>query len=251
MTRTPAKSFFALCAIAMMALAGCSTPQVSKGIHDPYEAQNRKSFNGSVKLDRAVLRPLAHGYGEAVPEPVRNGIGNFANNFSLPGYIVNDVLQGNIDDALHNSARFLFNSTIGLLGVLDPMSSAGLTARESDFGETLHVWGASEGAYLVLPIVGPSTERDAVGSVVDVFTNPLSYILPSPKRYAGPVTGVLSTVGDRYRFSDTIDSILYDSADPYIQTRLLYLESRRFKLGGGDVGETQDGYDDYDDFYNQ
>ncbi len=165
------------------------------------------------------------------PDPVRQGISNFSGNFDLPGYIVNDVLQGNIDDAAHNVMRFLMNSTFGFLGLLDPASATGLYARESDFGETLHVWGAREGAYLVLPLVGPTTERDAAGEVVDLFANPLSYILPKPERYAGTVTGVASKVGDRYRFVATINSILYESADSYAQARILYLQNRRYELG--------------------
>ena len=214
-----------------VALAACSTPDVARDMHDPYEAQNRARFERSIKFDKAVLRPVAMSYGQGVPEPVRQGISNVASNLSLPGSIVNDLLQANLEDAVHNSVRFLFNSTLGILGIFDPMSSAGLNARHSDFGETLHVWGAREGAYLVLPLFGPSTERDAVGRVVDLFTNPLNYTLPKPERYVRPVAGAVSQVGDRYRFAATIDSILYDSADPYAQSRLLYLQNRRFELG--------------------
>jgi phospholipid-binding lipoprotein MlaA len=220
-------AFGAVCAL----LSACATPDVSRDINDPYEATNRKAFERSVRTDKKFLRPVAFAYGETVPEPVRQGIENFSDNFSLPGYVVNDVLQVHLDDALHNATRFLINTTFGILGIFDPATSAGLYARESDFGETLHVWGAEEGAYLVLPIVGPSTERDAVGKVVDLFTNPLSYTLPKPERYAGTVTGVASKIGDRYRFATTIDSILYESADGYAQVRLLYLQNRRFELG--------------------
>jgi len=238
-----------LCTVAVAALSGCATPEVAKGINDPYEAQNRAVHEANKTIDRTILKPLSGGYGNGVPEPVRQGVGNFAGNLSLPGSIVNDVLQANIDDVAANTVRLLINTTFGIGGIFDPATAWGLPARDSDFGETLHVWGFAEGHYVELPLLGPSTKRDTIGSVVDLFTNPISYLLPSPERYAGPVAGAASKVGDRYRFGDTIDSILYDSADSYTQARLLYLESRRFELGGGTVGDAFEGYDDYDDFY--
>lgn len=218
-------------ALSLCALSACAAPQVAQGVNDPYEAQNRVRFERSVQSDRAFLRPVANAYGEVVPEPARIVIGNAGDNFALPSSVVNNLMQANIGDAVVNAFRFVFNSTIGLAGLLDPASLVGVEARPTDFGETLHVWGAAEGAYLVLPFVGPSTERDAVGRVVDLFTNPLGYVLPEPEVYALPVTGVLGRLGDRYRFGSTVDSVLYDSADPYAQARLLYLQNRRFELG--------------------
>ncbi|MCG6904592.1 MAG: VacJ family lipoprotein [Rhodobacter sp.] len=235
----------------MAALAGCGKPQVARGINDPYETHNRAVHELNRDIDRTLLKPASSGVGSALPEPARRGISNFAGNFGLPSSIVNDLLQANIDDAASNTVRLLINTTFGLGGILDPATAWGLPARDTDFGETLHVWGFAEGHYVELPLLGPSTKRDAIGGFVDLFTNPLSYILPSPKRYAGPVAGAVSKVGDRDRFGDTIDSILYDSADSYAQARLLYLESRRFKLGGGNSDSTYDGYDDYDDFYSE
>lgn len=233
-------------ALLCCAVAACAAPPVARGIHDPYEAQNRKRFERSVAADQAVLRPIAKTYGQVVPEPARIVIGNVGDNLSLPSSVVNNVLQANFGDAIVNGFRFVFNSTVGLAGMFDPASLVGVTARTTDFGETLHVWGVAEGAYLVLPMVGPSTERDAVGKVIDLFTNPLSYVLAEPEIYALPVTGLLGRVGDRYQFGSTVDSLLYDSADPYSQTRLLYLENRRFQLGG----QTEDDYfDPYEDIY--
>lgn len=230
-------------------LTACAAPEVAQGINDPYETQNRAVHEANKTIDRTVLKPLSGGYGNGVPAPVRQGVGNFAGNLSLPGSIVNDILQANIDDAVSNGVRLLINTTFGIGGLFDPATAWGLPARDSDFGETLHVWGFAEGHYVELPLLGPSTKRDAIGSVVDLFTNPLSYMSPSPERYAGPVSSAVSKVGDRYRFGDTIDAILYDSADSYAQARLLYVESRRFELGGGTVGDAFEGYDDYDDFY--
>ncbi len=245
----------AACVIAVpLGLAGCGPAAIPSEINDPYEEQNRAvhAFNKSV--DTAVLRPLARATGgESGTEPgrVSTGISNFAGNLDLPRVIVNDLLQFNIGDAGHNFTRFMVNSTFGLAGLLDPAADMGIYARDSDFGETLHVWGVEEGHYVELPLSGPSTKRDAVGSVVDIFLNPLSYILPSPERYATVAAGAASRIGDRGRFGDTVDSILYDSTDSYSQTRLLYLESRRFQLGGeeGRTAAATEEFSDYEEFY--
>ena len=244
----PLKRYIAPLITALaLGLAGCAQAPVADGFSDPYEEKNRKRFERTIKVDRAVLRPVAFAYGESVPEPVRRRVSNFSANLGVPGSFVNDVLQANVDDAAHNFMRFLINTTIGIGGIFDPATSFGLTARDADFGETMHVWGIAEGHYVVLPLLGPSTQRDAVGSVVDLFTNPLGYVIPTPERYAMPATGTLSKLGERYRFDATIESILHDTADPYAQARLLHLESRRFALGGEQVEES---YDDYEDFYS-
>ena len=146
--------------------------------------------------------------------------------------------------------RFVFNTIFGIGGLGDPAGELGLYEDETDFGETLHVWGAAEGAYVELPVLGPSTERDAVGKVVDLFLNPLSYVLPKPEKYYATGVKVVSKVGDRGRYSDTIDSVLYDSADSYAQARTIYLQNRRFELGGDDDDAYVDPYDDpYGDPY--
>jgi len=238
-----------LAVLGCLLLAACATPEVASGIHDPYEVTNRKIHESNRNIDRKVLRPVAYAYGESVPEPVRIGVSNFADNLSLPGDVVNNILQFRLDDAIHNTVRFMVNTTIGLGGVLDPGTAIGLTARETDFGETLHVWGVGEGAYLELPSLGPSTQRDAVGRGVDIFLNPLSYIVRKPERYALPASGVAARLGDRYRFGGTLDSVLYDSADSYAQARLVYLENRRFQLSGDLEQDDEDLYDIYEETF--
>jgi len=240
-------SGFVLASVALALMAGCTAP-VAKGITDPHEARNRQTHEANRELDRALVKPMSGAYGNGIPKPLRQGVGNFASNLNLPGIVVNNLLQLDLDSAVKNSSRFLFNSTIGLGGILDPSTAMGLHEETSDFGETLHVWGVGEGNYVELPFVGPSTERDMVGMVVDVFTNPLSFGASGPEKFMGPVAKGLSKLGDRYQYSDTVDSILYDSADSYAQARLLYLQHRRFELGQAIIEEDQ-GEDGYDDFY--
>lgn len=233
-----------LAAISLVLIASCTAP-APQSFNDPHEESNRETHEANRRVDRALLKPASGAYGSILPAPVRQGVGNFASNLNLPGVIVNNLLQLNIDGAVQNSWRFLINTTIGLGGIFDPSSAIELYEDNSDFGETLHVWGMGEGQYVELPFVGPSTQRDALGMVVDVFTNPLTFGAPSPERYMTPVAKGLSKLGDRYTYSDTVDSILYDSADSYAQARQLYLQHRRFELGQEQVEEGNDGYDDF------
>ena len=248
--------------IAMfLALAACSAPEgyvARDGINDPYEQHNRNvhAFNKSV--DRGVLRPLARGYNTAVPDDIQELVSNFSDNLSTPGLVVNNLLQGNFKAALTNTYRFAINSTIGFAGLVDVAGIAGVSLVDTDFGETLHVWGVAEGAYVEMPFRGPATQRDVVGRVVDLFTNPLSYAMSGSTNEIRLGAEAVNFVGDRGRYGDTVDSILYDSADSYAQSRLIYLQSRRYALGRSgeqiyddpyDLGVT-DPYDDpYEDPY--
>ena len=184
-----------------------------------------------------------------VPGPVRTSLTNAANNLDTPRSVVNDVLQGQGEDAVHNTFRFLLNSTMGVFGLFDVASSFGLERRKTGFGDTLAVWGVPEGAYLETPLLGPSTERDAAGRFVDILANPIGVILGEDGDKIGATTSLPSVLNSRFEYADTVDGILYDSADSYAQLRLFYLESRRFEL----AGQTSAGkpFDPYEDLYDE
>lgn len=234
-------------AASLLALAACGTPPVQTGTNDPQEQVNRERHEFNKRFDTALVKPVSQGYGRVVPGPVRTGVNNFADNLDLPGDALNGVFQGRPVAALENTARFVVNSTIGVLGIFDPASSMGLPGKPTDFGETLYTWGVGEGQYVEHPFFGPSTERDTYGAIVDYATNPVRLLIPSPERYAGTVAEGGSKLGDRYEYSDTIDSVLYESADSYAQTRLLYLQNRRYALGGGGEASGDDFIDPYAD----
>lgn len=236
---------WAVCGIVAAALTGCAAPEPSAEMNDPFEGTNRAIHGFNKGLDRAVARPASKVYGAVLPQPVKAGVANFATNLDLPGFVLNDVLQGNPEDATRNTFRFLVNSTLGVGGLFDPAKSFGLDQQKTDFGETLHVWGAGEGAYLELPVMGPKTVRDATGDLVDFLTNPVSKVLPTPESYYATGAKVGSKLGDRSRYSETIDSVLYESVDSYSQTRLLYLQNRRFELGQQAAGGEDDFIDPY------
>lgn len=234
-------------------LAACAGAPGPDGMNDPYEPTNRKVHEFNRSVDRALLRPVANGYGSVLPQPVQRAVGNVADTLDVPGDIVNNLLQGRIDHVAENTLRLGVNLTAGLLGTIDVATAMGLPDRSTDFGETLHVWGVGEGVYVERPFLGPSTARDATGGLVDLALNPVRLALPQREAVAANSIGLLSLLGDRDQFSDTVDSILYDSADSYAQSRLLYLQNRRFELGqdaAPGAAAADDGFiDPYEDPY--
>ena len=230
--------------LPILLIGACTPPEVMRAPlpNDPYEASNRRAHEFNKRVDSAVLRPLSGGSGEIIPKRARNGISNFAANLSLPGIVVNDVLQGKVGDGLHNTFRFLINSTFGLGGLNDVAGEAGVDERYTNFGQTLAVWGAPEGAYLEVPFKGPTTEREWIGTVVDVAIDPAYWLLNRKQRRWLWAARIVSVSDDRTTYGQTYDSILYDSSDSYAATRDLYLQNLAYSLG-----ETSD--DDYIDPY--
>ena len=229
--------------IAVMVLvAGCAS--TSGDFYDPFEPVNRSIHEVNKGLDRALLRPTSVAYGQILPQEVRTGLYNASENLTLPGMVVNDLLQLQLQDAVNNTIRFALNSTVGLLGFFDPATELDLAVRPSDFGETLHVWGFPEGPYVELPLLGPSNSRDTVGLVADILINPVSGWLPANQQWVLLGAEAITLMDDRYTYGATLESVLYESADSYAQARLFYTENRRFELGGSQQAE-DDLYDIY------
>lgn len=214
---------------------------------DPYESANRRVHAFNTGLDAHVVGPLTSPMKGGDDSDGPNGalvvLGNVGDNLSLPGKVVNGLLQGRPEAAARNGGRFVVNTLLGLGGIMDPAGQEfGLTEIDTDFGETLHVWGVPAGAYLELPVLGPSTGRDAVGKVVDWALDPLLHVLPADGAWTVAGIRILSKAGDRARFGDTVDSVLHQSADSYAQTRLLYQQHRAYELG--EEGDVIDPYED-------
>lgn len=234
---------FAFAVLGLALLTACAGAPGPDGINDPYEGTNRSIHAFNRGIDRALVGPAAKGYGRVVPEPAQRVIGNVAETLDLPGDILNNLLQFRIADAAQNTLRLGVNLTMGVGGLFDASTAIGLPEAPTDFGETLHVWGVGEGVYVELPFAGPSTARDTTGLLVDLAMNPVRLALPEREAMAATGAKLFSRLGDRNRFSETVESILYDSADSYAQARLLYLQNRRFHLGQ-DSGATADGAED-------
>jgi phospholipid-binding lipoprotein MlaA len=216
--------------IAIALLSACTAPQPGAEFNDPYEASNRAFYDISVTLDRIILRPAGQ-VAAALPMEITGPVSNFADNVGLPGMVANGFLQGDIAGMGTNTMRFLINTTIGIGGLFDPAGAIGLAEESTDFGETLTVWGVPEGAYLVLPLFGPSTERDAVGTLVDLLIDPLQSVGTVAQIDFATGAKIADRAISRGAFMDTIDGILYESADSYAVARLAYLQNRRFELG--------------------
>ena len=150
----------------------------------------------------------------------------------------------NLQKAVENTVRFAVNSTLGLGGLVDVSTAAGLPEQPTDFGETLHVWGFGEGNYVELPVLGPSTERDMFGRIGDLVLDPIWYVLPTGEALAAYGLVVIDDLNYRDRYKSTIDSILYESADSYAQARLLYLQNRRYTLGQTTSSDGANGFED-------
>jgi phospholipid-binding lipoprotein MlaA len=230
------RSARALGLAAAVAIAGCTpVPTDGRLIADPYEGANRQFHTLNKTLDQAVLRPASQAYATVTPALVRFLIRNGVSNLELPVEAANQVFQGKPLVALTTAGRFGFNTVFGAAGLLDPATEFGLPRRPTDFGETLHVWGVREGAYLELPFFGPSTERDAVGLVVDYAMNPFTYFTgyvlesPLPEAILGLRGADLLAV--RANNGELIDQILYESSDSYTELKTSYIQFRRRQLG--------------------
>ncbi|MCB2114844.1 MAG: VacJ family lipoprotein [Rhodobacteraceae bacterium] len=240
------KKLLPSCVCILLAVAGCARQEPGTEFNDPYEAHNRAVHADNVAIDRTLFgggKPKKRPF---LPAPIARGLANFSDNLGLPGVILNHLLQGRPDPAIRSTARLVMNTTAGLGGILDPATAVGLTEEDTDFGETLHVWGAPEGAFLVLPVAGPTTERDLVGSMVDYVIDPLHGAFPEPEKYYVAGGKFAGKVAKRQIHGDVIDDILYRSADSYAQMRLLYLQNRHYELG-----IEAEVFDPYEDPYGQ
>lgn len=216
------------CLLAAVAVvSGCATIPADAGndARDPIESFNRQVFEFNDVVDRAVLKPVAEAYRFVLPEPVRDCLGNAFSNLREPSNAINNLLQGKAIDAISDTCRFVVNSTVGLLGCFDPARQMGLEKHNEDFGQTLGRWGAGPGPYLVLPILGPSSVRDAVGTlVVESYLDPNFYINDIPVR-----NWILGTrvVDQRAQLLQADDLISGAALDKYRFIRDGYLQRRR------------------------
>lgn len=216
-----------LAGMAVGLLAGCATSGNPK---DPIEGFNRAMFAFNEGLDSAIVKPVAKGYEAVLPSPIRTGVTNFFANIDDLFIGVNNLLQGKIPQAFNDFGRVAINSTIGLLGVLDVASDAGLEKHEEDFGQTFGRWGVGNGAYVVIPVFGPRTARDTVGLVLDVAADPVANHRPKRTRDAALV---LRTISDRANLL-AADKVVEEAAlDKYSYMRDAYLQRRRNLIHDG------------------
>ncbi|SEA34484.1 MlaA family lipoprotein [Microbulbifer marinus] len=195
---------------------------------DPWEGYNRAMFRFNDTADRWVLKPVATSYRQITPIFLQYGISNFFDNMREVTNSLNSVLQGKWGQAGNDAGRFLVNTTVGVAGFFDVAQHIGLEEGDGeDFGQTLAVWGVPSGPYLVLPFLGPSTARDAPGRVVDIYTNPLTYVDHDPTLYALKLTDIIQTRASLLK----VESLL--QGDRYVLLRDAYMQRREFLINDG------------------
>jgi phospholipid-binding lipoprotein MlaA len=220
-------------ALATLLFAGCATLPGKPDPRDPFERFNRSSFAFNDALDRAVLKPAAKTYKKVTPRFVRTGVSNALGNLGTVSTIVNDVLQGKIRQAGHDSGRFLLNSTLGLGGLFDPASAAGFENNDEDFGQTLGKWGVKPGPYLMLPFLGPTNVRDGLARIPDQYTYPVNYLEDDSTRY---IIRAVDLLDMRTGLLD-LDAQLERSYDRYAFVRNAWMQRREFLVKDGDVDD--------------
>lgn len=215
------------CALLLAALlGGCAT---AKDPRDPFEPLNRAIYGINEGVDKAVLEPVAKLYRFALPPFVRSSVGNVFANAGEVRNVLNNTLQGKFQTAYSDFGRFAINSTLGVLGLFDVASEAGIERHQEDFGQTLGWWGIRDGPFMMLPLFGPSTVRDTAAWPVDIYTDPFAYVDPS--RAQNQIRGVRLV----QRRSELFDAktVLDTALDPYQFTRDAYLARRRNQVYDG------------------
>jgi phospholipid-binding lipoprotein MlaA len=223
---------WSLLGAVLLAAGGCASipPNAGNNPADPLERLNRHVYVFNDRFDRGVAQPVARGYTNVVPRPVRNCVGNFFANLGEITNAVNAALQLKVTDAGTAVGRLIVNSTVGLLGCFDVAKSAGLERNRQDFGLTLGNWGLPPGPYLVIPFYGPSSVRDAIGEVPDYYTDPVRFVNPKTDYYL--VYGT-RFVDRRSQFLDTGRLVDDAALDPYAFVRDGYLQRRRSRIYDG------------------
>ena len=200
-------------------------------LNDPAEPLNRSVFEFNRGVDTLILRPVSEAYRQTLPQAGQDMVRNFLNNLKSPVVFANDLMQGEVDRAGETFGRFIFNTTIGVGGLFD---IAGIEHHSEDFGQTLATWGASEGPYLVLPLIGPSPVRDTVGLVADYYLDPVAHYFDNVDR--GNLNWVRAgarAIDTRSRNIETIDDIERSAIDYYATIRSLYRQRRKDEIMNG------------------
>ncbi len=222
-------------------VTGCAHQRLEEP-NDPLEPLNRKVFAFNMGLDRYVLGPVSRGYVKVTPAPVRRSVTNFFDNLHTPRSMVNNVLQGEPEAGAQDFARFVLNTTVGVVGLFDVASDVGIPGHQEDFGQTLGVWGLGEGIYLVLPVYGASTLRDGIGFIVDIPLNPTFYLDDGP--------AFVLTAADIINLRANLDAAvrqLQQAFDSYAFLRASYLQRRKKMVGVESSSAADEFEDEFDD----
>ena len=230
---------WAAATLALALLQGCATgPQANPA--DPLEPFNRSVYRFNEGLDRAVLKPVATAYQNITPSPVRTGVTNFFENLSDVWSLVNNVLQAKPAEAADSLFRVTTNTLWGVGGIFDVATEMKIPKHKEDFGQTLGTWGLGSGAYVVLPLFGPSSVRDTAGLVVDMQGDLVSQSSNVPARNSLKALDLVDTRASLLNAGNLLDQA---ALDKYAFTRDAYLQRRRSLIGGNERSEPEERFD--------
>lgn len=220
--------------ISLALLSACSSLPNGPTEGDPLESYNRAMFSFNDGLDEYILKPVAKGYDAALPSPVKTGVSNFFSNIGDLFVIINDLLQFKFVQAIEDTGRFIFNSTLGLYGLIDVATPMGLPKHNEDFGQTLATWGIGQGPYVVLPFFGPRTLRGVGGFAVETTYDPIYNIKDENARYG---TIALNAIDTRYKLLSASTIAEKAALDKYSFIRDAYLQHRNNLVHDGNPPE--------------
>ena len=213
------------------------TTTIEDEIYDPFEPVNRAIFSFNNVADRIVLEPIAKGY-KKLPSPIQSGLNNFLSNLRAPLVVVNQLLQGQAENAVQSSGRFIVNSTVGVFGLFDVAEKIGLEEKEEDYGQTLATWGVGDGFYIVLPLFGPSNLRDTSGMVLTMLTDPINaYAVSEGEAWLVPMRTAVNAVDTRSQIIDEVNALRDNSVDYYAAVRSSYYQNRKAAINNVDDSE--------------
>jgi phospholipid-binding lipoprotein MlaA len=226
-------------------LAGCATPPSDPAeraafdqSNDPFEPLNRKTLELNLFIDRILLKPVTQIYIAILPEEGRHALRRALDNMKEPVFVINDVLQGQLERAGLSVGRFTINSTLGLAGFLDVAAKWGLEKEKADFGQTLFAWGLPEGPYLIAPIFGPANPRDLIGMGADAYIDPFSFLATVKNVDNIQISRfILDGIDQRAGVIDILDDLQKNSLDFYAQLRSLSQQRRAAELRHGAAPE--------------
>lgn len=235
-------------ALVIVSCASSSHDDPELAIHDPLEDMNRMTLKMNDGADKILLEPIARGYRYVTPEPVRIGVRNFLRNLTSPVVIGNQLLQGDLVGAGNATARVVINTLAGFGGLIDVADMGGIEHEPEDFGQTLAKWGVGDGMYVMLPLLGPSTLRDATGTLVDSYADPLRiYLFNIEEEHLHYIRVGASVVSQREELLDIIDDLRRNSFDYYAAVRSAYYQHRKALINDQAADASPD-IPEYDDF---
>ena len=233
------------CLIAVLLVSGCAlkpaVPKEDRSPADPWEPLNRQIQGFNHGLDTVTFKPLAKGYQKVFPQWMRTGIRNFSFNLRAPLNAINNFLQGKGKAGLSETGRFVANTTFGLLGVLDVATDMGLERKPEDFGQTFAKWGIPDGPFVILPVIGPRTLRDAIATPLNILADPLIHYDNASVR---DKLYLIRAIDLREKLF-AAESLLEGSQDRYLSIREAYLQNRLYLIFDGDPPVEDDLYEEY------